>query len=61
MKSAGAGGLTRDAVEALFQRLASWSMGMPIPSELLPERDIAALIILRGCTHLISGVAQLTR
>jgi exopolyphosphatase/pppGpp-phosphohydrolase len=66
MKSAGAGGLTRDVVEALFQRLASRSLGMPIPiAELPPERDIAAaLIILRECMHhlgfdRITAVAEL--
>jgi hypothetical protein len=61
-----ASGLTRDAVEALFQRLASRSLGMPIPiAELPPEREFAAaLIILRECMHhlgfdRISAVAEL--
>jgi len=46
-------GLTRDAVEALFQRLASRAIGMPIAAAELPHgRDIAAaLLILRECMH----------
>ena len=53
MKSPGDNGLTRDAVESLFQRLASRSLGTPVSSdELPPQRDIAAaLIILRECMH----------
>lgn len=45
--------LSRDAVEALFQRLASRSLGMPIAAAELPEgRDFAAaLLILRECMH----------
>jgi hypothetical protein len=51
MEAAGAGGLTRDGVEALFQRLASRSMGTPVTAtELPPQRDIAAaLLFLREC------------
>jgi len=51
MQAPGAGGLTRDAVEALFQRLASRSLGTPgTAPELRPQRDIAAaLLILREC------------
>lgn len=45
--------LTRDAVEALFQRLASRSLGTPVAAaELRHGRDIAAdLLILRECMH----------
>ena len=45
--------LTREAVEALFQRLASRALGMPIAAAELPQgRDIAAaLLILRECVH----------
>ena len=45
--------LTRDAVEALFQRLASRALGMPMAAAELPHgRDIAAaLLILRECLH----------
>ena len=45
--------LTRDAVEALFQQLASRALGMPIAAAELPHgRDIAAaLLILRECLH----------
>jgi exopolyphosphatase/pppGpp-phosphohydrolase len=45
--------LARDAVEALFQRLASRALGMPIAAAELPHgRDIAAaLLILRECMH----------
>jgi exopolyphosphatase/pppGpp-phosphohydrolase len=47
------GGLTRDEVEFLFQRLASRSLGTPIAAaELPPGREIAAaLLILRECMH----------
>jgi exopolyphosphatase/pppGpp-phosphohydrolase len=64
MESSGGGGLTREAVEALFQRLASRSLGSPIATaELPPQRDIAAaLIILRECMHHLGfdrvGLAQ---
>ena len=45
--------LTRDAVEALFQGLASRSLGTPVAAAELPHgRDIAAaLLILRECMH----------
>ncbi|WP_428422722.1 hypothetical protein [Methylibium sp.] len=45
--------LTRDAVEALFQRLASRSLGMPVPTAALPagRNVVAALVILRECMH----------
>lgn len=45
--------LTRDAVEALFGKLASRSLGTPVsPAELPPGRDLAAaLVILRECMH----------
>jgi exopolyphosphatase/pppGpp-phosphohydrolase len=45
--------LTRDAVEALFQRLASRSLGTPVAETELPVgRDFAAaLLILRECMH----------
>jgi exopolyphosphatase/pppGpp-phosphohydrolase len=45
--------LQRDAVESLFQRLASRSLGMHISAVELPEgRDFAAaLLILRECMH----------
>lgn len=47
------GGLTRDAVESLFQRLASRALGAPVPAAELPHgREIAAaLLILRECMH----------
>jgi exopolyphosphatase/pppGpp-phosphohydrolase len=47
------GSLTRDAVEQLFQRLASRALGMPMSaSELPPGRETAAaLLILRECMH----------
>jgi exopolyphosphatase/pppGpp-phosphohydrolase len=47
------GSLTRDAVELLFQRLASRALGMPMAaSELPPGRETAAaLLILRECMH----------
>ena len=47
------GALTRDAVEALFQRLVSRSSGTPVAATRLPpQRDIAAaLLILRECMH----------
>jgi hypothetical protein len=46
-------GLTRDSVEALFQRLASRALGTPVAATELPHgRDIAAaLLILRECMH----------
>lgn len=46
-------GLGRDAVEALFQRLASRAHGTPVAAAELPHgRDIAAgLLILRECMH----------
>ncbi len=46
-------GLTRDAVEALFQRLASRALGTPVAAAELPHgRDIAAaLLILGECMH----------
>ena len=45
--------LTRDGVEALFQRLASRSLGTPVPASELPEgREVAAAaLILRECMH----------
>ncbi len=45
--------LPRDDVEALFQRLASRSLGTPINDhELPPGRELAAaLLILRECMH----------
>jgi hypothetical protein len=47
------GRLTRDAVELLFQRLASRALGTPVPAAELPHgREIAAaLLILRECMH----------
>ncbi len=47
------GSLTRDAVEFLFQRLASRALGTPVPAAELPHgREIAAaLLILRECMH----------
>jgi hypothetical protein len=44
-------GLTRDAVEALFQRLASRALVMPVATAELPHgREVAAaLLILREC------------
>jgi exopolyphosphatase/pppGpp-phosphohydrolase len=44
---------TRDAVETLFQRLASRSLGTPVAAAELPVgRDFAAaLVILRECMH----------
>ena len=52
LDAAGAG-LTRDAVEALFQRLASRALGTPVAAADLPHgRDIAAaILILRECMH----------
>lgn len=46
-------GLGRDAVEALFQRLASRALGTPVAAAELPHgRDVAAaLLILRECMH----------
>lgn len=46
-------GLARDAVEALFQRLASRSLGTPVAAADLPEgrEGAAALLILRECMH----------
>jgi hypothetical protein len=51
MEMASAEGLTREAVEALFQRLASRALGTPVSAAQLPlQRDVAeALIILREC------------
>jgi exopolyphosphatase/pppGpp-phosphohydrolase len=45
--------LTLDAVEVLFQRLASRALGTPVAAADLPHgRDIAAaLLILRECMH----------
>lgn len=45
--------LSRDAVEALFQQLASIALGMPAPQgSRLTDRDTAAaLLILRECMH----------
>jgi hypothetical protein len=53
MGSPASDGLTRDAVEALFQRLASRSLGTPVAAAELPlDRDLAAaLLILRECMH----------
>jgi hypothetical protein len=47
------GGLTREEVEALFQRLASRALGLPLPTTELPHgREVAAaLLILRECMH----------
>jgi hypothetical protein len=47
------GSLTHDAVEFLFQRLASRALGTPVPAAELPHgREIAAaLLILRECMH----------
>ena len=47
------GSLARDAVELLFQRLASRALGTPVPAAELPHgREIAAaLLILRECMH----------
>lgn len=46
-------GLGRDAVEALFQRLASRALGSPVAAAELPHgRHVAAaLLILRECMH----------
>jgi exopolyphosphatase/pppGpp-phosphohydrolase len=46
-------GLSREAVEAQFQRLASRSLGTPVSEAELPaSRDFAAaLLILRECMH----------
>lgn len=45
--------LGRDAIEALFQQLASIALGMPAPDGTkLTDRDTAAaLLILRECMH----------
>lgn len=45
--------LTREAVESLFQRLASRSLGTPVPESELPTgRGVAAaLLIVRECMH----------
>jgi exopolyphosphatase/pppGpp-phosphohydrolase len=45
--------LTRDEVEAQFQRLASRSLGTPVAETELPARRdfAAALVILRECMH----------
>lgn len=49
---AGAATVTRDHVEALFQRLAAASLGRPDDMSSLPQRrDAAALLILRECMH----------
>jgi hypothetical protein len=47
------GASLRDAVEALFQRLASRSLGAPVAAVELPHgRDLAAaLLVLRECMH----------
>lgn len=47
------GRLTRDAVELLFQRLASRALGTPVPAAELPDgrETAAALLILRECMH----------
>ncbi len=46
-------GLSREAVEAQFQRLASRSLGAPVAESELPSgREFAAaLLILRECMH----------
>ncbi len=43
----------RDAVEALFQRLASRSLGTPVTASELPSGHdfAAALLVLRECMH----------
>ena len=45
--------LGRDAVEALFQRLASRALGTPVAEAELPNGGLiaAALLILRECMH----------
>jgi hypothetical protein len=45
--------LGRDAVEALFQQLASIALGMPNPGEaVVADREVAAaLLITRECMH----------
>jgi hypothetical protein len=45
--------LTRDGVEALFQRLASIALGMPDPGgAVLARREVAAaLLMTRECMH----------
>lgn len=45
--------LSRDAVEALFQQLASVALGMPAPqgSQHMDRDTAAALLILRECMH----------
>ena len=50
---ASATGLSREAVEAQFQRLAARSLGTPVAEAELPAgRDFAAaLLILRECMH----------
>jgi len=56
--------LTRDEVEAQFQRLASRSLGTPVAETELPvRRDFAAaLLILRECMHHLgfSGIRMTT-
>ena len=45
--------LNRDAIEALFQQLATIALGMPAPqgSQLTDRETAAALLILRECMH----------
>lgn len=45
--------LSIDAVEVLFQRLASRSLGTPVSAAELPEplESAAALLVLRECMH----------
>lgn len=45
--------LSREDVEALFQKLASRALGTPVAhAQLPPEREVAAaLLILRECMH----------
>ena len=54
--------LGRDDVEALFQRLASRALGMPVAASDVPHgRDVAAaLLILRECMHHL-GFDRVTR
>lgn len=50
------GGLERSAVEDLFQRLASWSLGHPTAARGLPEdrQFVSAVLLLRELTHHLS-------
>lgn len=50
------GDLARSAVEDLFQRLASWSLGHPGAAQGLPQDRmfIAAALLLRELTHHLS-------